>query len=255
MIKEEVVLIDENGIRSDGRKWDELRPIRMEVGVLKRAAGSALVEMGRTKVLAAVYGPKEIHPKHLALPDKAILRVAYRMSTFSVEERKKPQPSRREIELSKVIKEALEPAVLLEFFPRTAIEVYVLVLQADGGTRTASINAASLALADAGIPMKGLVSSVAVGRVGDTIVVDLNDLEDKYGDADIPMAMIPITGEITLLQMDGTMPPKMFEKALEVGYKAMLKIYEIQKKTLKKKYLKVREEALFNTKNERSEQK
>ena len=213
---EEIILMDENGIRSDGRRWDELRPLRMEVGVLKRPAGSALVEMGKTKVLAAVYGPKEIHPKHLTLPDKAILRVAYRMSTFSVEERKKPQPSRREIELSKVIKEALEPAILLDFFPRTAIEIYILVLQADGGTRTASINAASLALADAGIPMKGLVSSVAIGRIGDSIIVDLNDLEDKYGDADIPMAMIPITGEFTLLQMDGIVPPDMFEKCLDI---------------------------------------
>ena len=244
MIEEKPKLLDENGIRNDGRKWDELRPLRMEVGVLKRPVGSAIVEMGKTKVLAAVYGPKESFPKHLALPDKAILKVAYRMASFSVDERKKPQPSRREIELSKVIKEALEPALFLDSFPRTTIEVYLMVLQADGGTRTAAINAASLALAEAGIPMKGLVSAVAVGLIGDQIVVDLNYLEDGYGDADIPIAMVPVTGEITLLQMDGMVPPDLFEKCLDVGYNAIQKIHEEQKKALRKRYEKIREKIL-----------
>lgn len=244
MNEEKPILLDEDGRRNDGRLWNELRPLRMKVGVLKRPVGSALVEMGKTKVLAAVYGPKEVVPKHLALPDRALLRVAYRMATFSVDERKRPQPSRREIELSKIIKEALEPALFLEYFPRTTIEVYTIVLQADGGTRTASINAASLALADAGIPMKGLVSSVAVGLIGEQIVVDLNYLEDSYGDADIPMAMIPITGEITLLQMDGMVPPDLFEKCLEEGKKAILKIHEKQKEALRSRYLKIKEEVL-----------
>ncbi|MHA1616564.1 MAG: exosome complex exonuclease Rrp41 [Candidatus Njordarchaeales archaeon] len=243
-LKDEVILITEDGRRSDGRRWDELRPLRMQVRVLKRADGSALVEMGGTKVLAAVYGPRESHPRHLLPPDRAILRVAYRMATFSVEERKKPQPSRREIELSKVIREALEPALYLEEFPRTAIDVYTLVLQADGGTRTASINAASLALADAGIPMKGLVTAVAVGRIGNQVIIDLNDLEDKYGDADMPIAMIPATGEITLLQMDGTMPPDLFEEALKLAEKAIRIIHEEQRRALRERYIRIKNEVL-----------
>jgi len=237
LMKNNLILFDEKGRRSDGRRWNELRPVNMVVGVLERADGSAIVETGRTKVLAAVYGPKEMYPKHLAMPDRAILRVAYRMASFSVEERKKPHPSRREIELSKVIKEALEPAIILEDFPRTVIDVYILVLQADGGTRVASINAASLALADAGIPMRGLVTAIAVGRLGNQIIVDLNDLEDKYGDADMPIAYIPATGEITLFQMDGTMPPAMFDKCLEVAIETLNKIHEFQKEALKSKYI------------------
>lgn len=237
LMKDKLVLFDEKGRRNDGRKWNELRPINMVVGVLERANGSAIVETGRTKVLAAVYGPKEMYPKHLAMPDKAILRVAYRMASFSVEERKKPHPSRREIELSKVIKEALEPAVILEEFPRTVIDVYILVLQADGGTRVASINAASLALADAGIPMRGLVTAIAVGRLGNQVIVDLNDLEDKYGDADMPIAYIPATGEITLFQMDGTMPPDIFDRCLEVAIRVLNKIHEFQKEALRSKYI------------------
>ncbi len=244
VIKNGITLLDEKGLRNDGRRWNELRPLKMSVGVLKRADGSAIVESGKTKVLAAVYGPREIHPKHLALPDKALLKVAYRMASFSVEERKKPQPSRREIELSKVIKEALEPAILVEKFPRTVIEIYVLVLQADGGTRVASINAASLALADAGIPMKGLVTAIAVGRIGNQVIVDLNDAEDKYGDADMPIAVIPITGEITLFQMDGTMPPDLFDKCLDAAMEAIHKIHEMQREALRRRYLKIKEELI-----------
>jgi exosome complex component RRP41 len=75
------------------------------------------------------------------------------MAPFSVQERKSPAPSRREIELSKVIRESLQPSVFMEYYPRTMIDVFIEILQADGGTRCASITAASLALADAGIPM------------------------------------------------------------------------------------------------------
>ncbi|MEM4534824.1 MAG: exosome complex exonuclease Rrp41, partial [Desulfurococcaceae archaeon] len=79
------VLIREDGTRVDGRKPDELRPVRITVGVLKNANGSALVEYGGTKVLAAVYGPREVLPRHIALPDRAVLRVRYHMAPFSTE--------------------------------------------------------------------------------------------------------------------------------------------------------------------------
>ena len=174
-------LISSDGIRHDGRRLDELRPIKMAVGVLKNADGSAYVEQGNTKILAAVYGPRSIHPRHLAYPDRARVRCRYHMAPFSVEVRKSPAPSRREIELSKVIREALSHAIFLEQFPATAIDVFIEVLEADGSTRCVGINAASLALADAGIPMKDLVAACAVGKVEGHLVVDLTDLEDKNG--------------------------------------------------------------------------
>jgi polyribonucleotide nucleotidyltransferase len=114
-------LIDDKGRRLDGRKWNELRPIKLEVGVLKNADGSAYIEWGKNKIMAAVYGPKEVHPKHQVLPDRARVRTRYHMAPFSVDERKNPAPSRREIEISKVIREALEPAIIVEDYPRTAI--------------------------------------------------------------------------------------------------------------------------------------
>jgi len=234
-------LIDKKGLRLDGRKPDELRPIKIEVGALSNADGSAYIEQGKNKILAAVYGPKEVHPKHMALPDRMVLRCRYHMAPFSVQERKSPAPSRREIELSKVIREAVEPAIFMEYYPRTAIDVFVEVLQADGSTRCASITAASLALADAGIPMRDLVAACSAGKVDDTIVLDLMDAEDKVGSADVPVAFMPNLGVITLLQMDGILTPEEFEKTVTLAIEGCNKIYALQKEALRAKYISVKE--------------
>jgi exosome complex component RRP41 len=234
-------LIDKKGIRLDGRKHDELRSIKIEVGALSNADGSAYIEQGKNKILAAVYGPKELHPKHLALPDRMFLRCRYHMAPFSVQERKSPAPSRREIELSKVIRESLEPSIFLEYYPRTGIDVFVEVLQADGSTRCASITAASLAVADAGIPMRDLVVACSAGKIDDTIVLDLMDTEDKMGTADVPVALMPNLNAITLLQMDGILTSEEFEKALNLALEGCRKIYIMQKDALKAKYVSVKE--------------
>jgi len=241
MSKKPEKLIDKKGLRLDGRKAGELRPIEIEVGVLPNADGSAYIHQGKNKILAAVYGPRELHPKHLALPDRTVLRCRYHMAPFSVQERKSPAPSRRDIELSKVIREALEPSVFLEYYPRTGIDIYVEVLEADGGTRCASITAASLSLADAGVPMQDLVVACAAGKVDDTIVLDLMDTEDKVGEADVPVALMPNLNAITLLQMDGILSLEEFEKAVNLALEGCRKIYPMQKEALKAKYVNVKE--------------
>ncbi len=237
--KKVIRLISEDGLRVDGRRPDELRPIKLEVGVLEKADGSAYVEYGRTKIMAAVFGPREIHPRHLAISEKAVIRCRYHMAPFSTEQRKSPAPSRREIELSKVIREALEPAVFTEYYPRTSIDIFIEVLQSDGGTRCAGITAASLALADAGIPMKDLVASVAVGKVDGVVVADLCDVEDKYGEADMPVALMPKFGEITLLQMDGNLSQSEFEQALQLAVESCQTIYGKQREALLNRFVQV----------------
>ncbi|MDR0372907.1 MAG: exosome complex exonuclease Rrp41 [Nitrososphaerota archaeon] len=234
-------LIDKKGIRGDGRKADELRSVKLQVGVLPNADGSAYIEHGKNKILAAAFGPREMHPKHLAQADRMVLRCRYHMAPFSVPERKSPAPSRREVELSKVIKESLEPALFLELYPRTGVDVFIEVLQADGGTRCASITAAALAIADAGVPMKDLVVACAAGKIDDTVVLDLYDAEDKLGSADVPVAYMPNLNAVTLLQMDGILSPDEFEKAVNMAMEGCKKIYEIQKEALKTKYMVVKE--------------
>ncbi|MFX0069162.1 MAG: exosome complex exonuclease Rrp41 [Promethearchaeota archaeon] len=235
-------LIDEKGIRLDGRKADELRPIKIEVGVLWQANGSAYMEQGGNKILAAVYGPREIHPRHLARPDRAVLRCMYRMVPFSVAERKSPAPSRRETELSMVLTNTLEPSAFLEQYPRTVVDVFVEVLEADGGTRCTAINCASLALADAGIPLRDLTSAVAGGKADGRIIIDLSDVEDKHGEADVPIAMMLRKKEITLFQMDGRLTVDELKEVLEMGKEGMNQIYELQRDALKKRYTQIRKE-------------
>jgi len=235
-------LIDKKGLRLDGRKADELRPIKLQVGVLGNADGSAYVEHGKNKILVGVFGPREMHPKHLSQPDRMVIRCRYHMAPFSVQERKSPAPSRREVELSKVIRESLEPSVFVDLYPRTGIDVFIAVLQADGGTRCASITAASLAIADAGIPLRDLVVACAAGKVEDTVVLDLMDTEDKVGAADVPVAFMPNLNAVTLLQMDGVLAPEEFENAVNLAVEGCKKIYLMQKEALRTKYMAVKEE-------------
>lgn len=235
-IPAEVKLIDEKGIRLDGRRFDELRPIRLEAGVLGRADGSAYIEWGGNKVLAAVYGPREAHPRHLQDPARALVQCRYNMAPFSVTDRKRPGPDRRSVEISKIISEAFSAVVFKEQFPRTAIDIFIEVLQADAGTRCAGLTAASVALADAGVPMRDLVASCASGKIGGVVCLDLNKEEDNFGEADCPMAVVPRTGEIVLLQMDGHLTYEEFQKVMGLSLKATEKIYEMQRDALRRKY-------------------
>jgi exosome complex component RRP41 len=229
-------LIDEEGIRLDGRKWDELRPIKIKTGVARKASGSAYIEQGRNRILVAVYGPRELHPRHKTLPNRAVLRCRYRMAPFSTETRKSFFPTRREIEISKVLREALEPIVFSELYPRTTIDIFIEVLRSDGSTRCSGLTAASVALADAGIPIRGLIAACAIGKIDGQIVIDLTGIEDQFGEADMPVAVLSETNEIVLLQMDGMFSEDEFKNALELALNGCKKIHEIQKRSLREKY-------------------
>ena len=224
--------------RNDGRKFDEMRKMEAKVGIVKSADGSAMFKIGNTIAIAAVRGPRNLHPKFMQNPQKGILRCNYNMMSFSVDERIRPGPSRRSREISLVTRNALRPAVNLEEFPNAVVDVFVEIQQADAGTRCAGICAASMALADAGIPMKDLICAISVGRVGGKVLVDLDKFEEDYegGSTDMPVAMLPRKGEVSLLQLDRGIKPEEIDKALELASKSCLEILEIQRKALKEKY-------------------
>jgi exosome complex component RRP41 len=234
--KEVPVLLTPDGRRLDGRRLDELRPITIQAGTLRQADGSAFVEWGANKVMAAVYGPREVHPRHLQQNDRAVIQCKYNMAAFSVDERKRPGLDRRSQEISKVIGEAFQSVVFTEEFPRTSIDVYIEVLQANAGTRCAGLVAASVALADAGIPMADLLPAVAVGKVGGAIALDLKKEEDNFGEADLPMALVPQSGRLVLLQMEGHMTEEELAKALDLGVVGCREIYERMKAALRERY-------------------
>jgi len=225
--------------RPDGRNFDELRPIQAEVGIIKNATGSASFAFGNSKAIAAVYGPRQLYPQHLQDPEKCLLRCYYDLASFSVLERKKPGPSRRSTEISLVMTKALEPALILEKFPNTVIDVYVLIVQADASTRCAAINAASMALAHAGILMHDLVGAVSVGKVGGNLIVDLTkaeeDFQDEHGKTtDIPIAMLARSNRISLIQLDGSISKEELNKAVKLAKKVMPQIIKAQRDALKK---------------------
>jgi exosome complex component RRP41 len=241
MVKTDEKLIVK-GKRIDGRKPLDLRPIKMELDVVGRADGSSQVSFGNTVAITGVYGPRTLFPRFLQESDTGILRCRYNMTPFSVDERKKPGPNRRSIEISKVIKHAFEPAVFLEDFPKAVIDIFAEIIQADGSTRVTAINAASIAMAAAGIPMHDLVAACSVGKIDDELVVDLNGLEDNNSDADVAVAMMPNKDLITLLQMDGRLTKEELMQLIGYAKESCKKICEMQREVLLKKYESVGEE-------------
>lgn len=225
--------------RKDKRKFDETRKIEAKVGIIPNADGSASFKIGNTLAYAAVYGPRNLHPKFMQDPSKGILRCNYNMMPFSSSgERVRPGGSRRSKEISLVTRKALLPVLDLKEYPNSVVDVFIELPQTEAGSRCAGICAASMALADAGLAMKDLVAAVSVGRVDDKLVVDLDYLEEDYDGivADIPIAMMPNHDKITLLQMDGLISKDDLKKVLEMGKKVCKEIYEVQKKALKDKY-------------------
>jgi len=222
--------------RPDGRKNDETRAIKAKVGIVPNADGSAMFQTGKTIAVAAVYGPKKMHPQHQQDPEKGTLRCTYTMLSFSVAERARPGQNRRSMEIGKITEWALEPVLMIDKFPNTVIDVHIMITQADAGTRCAGINAASMALAHAGIPMKGIVSSISVGKLDKNLVVDLNkqeeDWEEGEGATDIPVSMTD-KGELTHIQLDGKINSKQLKEVVGMAREACRKIYEIQKEALK----------------------
>ena len=245
--KEDIEWFDEEGKRVDGREKDEYRDTTMEIGVLDEADGSAMVECGNTRVVASVFGPQDLHPKHLQESDRAVIKMRYNMAPFSVDDRMRPGPNRRAKEIGLVAKRALEPVLELERFPQAGIDISMEILESDGGTRVTGITAASLALADAGIPMKGMVSAMAAGVVDDTPVLDVNGKEDKEGNADIPVAVINYedeeeSDEITLLQMDGDLTQEQVDDCVSLAKRGCRDLYEEQKQTVVENYEAIRGE-------------
>ncbi len=221
--------------RDDGRSITELRPMAAKIGVVPNADGSAMFSFGDTIAIAAVYGPKKMHPQHSQDPKKGTLRYNYNMMSFSVTDRIRPGPSRRSQEISKISQWALDPVVMIDDFPTNVVDVHVSITQANASTRCAGINAAALALAHAGIPMKGLVSSVSIGKLDKQLVVDVSKHEEDWeigeGATDIPFSFTS-DGKMTHVQLDGQIDSKQLKEAAKMAREACKEIYEVQKKAL-----------------------
>ena len=201
-------LIVERGIRVDGRKVNEIRPVSIDMAYLPRAHGSSVFTRGETQALvAATLGTKSDEQKIEALEGEHYrhFMLHYNFPSFSVGEvRRYGGPSRRDIGHGALAERAVE-AVLppKEEFPYT-IRIVSDILESNGSSSMASVCGASLALMDAGVPLRAHVAGVAMGLVkeGDKvgILTDINGAEDHYGDMDFKVA--GTEKGVTALQMD-----------------------------------------------------
>uniref|UniRef100_A0A672KLJ8 Putative exosome complex component RRP41 n=1 Tax=Sinocyclocheilus grahami TaxID=75366 RepID=A0A672KLJ8_SINGR len=156
-----------------------------------------------------------------SLHDRAVINCQYSMATFSTAERKRrPHGDRKSSEMSLHLKQTFEAAVLTELYPRSQIDIYVKILQADGGNYSACVNAATLALVDAGIPMRDYVCACTAGFVEDTPLADLCHAEESGGGTSLALALLPRSGNIALLQMDARLHQDHLDALIEAAMTA-----------------------------------
>ncbi|XP_030760050.1 exosome complex component RRP41 [Sitophilus oryzae] len=214
-------LLSRVGLRLDGRRADELRRIRCKLGVFTQPDGSAYIEQGLTKVLAAVYGPHQVRSKQKAQHDTCIINTQFSMAVFSTNERKKrPRGDRKSTELSMHLQQALLAVIKTELYPWSQIDVYVEVLHGDGGIYPACVNAATLAIIDAGIPIKEYVCACTASLGNNDIpMLDVSHQEEVIGGPTLTVAALPMSGKIVLMEMSQRFHldhlPKVLDKALE----------------------------------------
>lgn len=234
-------LITEKGIRPDGRDFDEIRPIWTDVSVLPRTHGSGIFTRGQTQVMSvATLGASSDEQVLFGLGEEETKRYMhhYNFPPYSVGETNPLRsPGRREIGHGALGERALKPMIPEEKdFPYT-IRVVSEVLESNGSTSQASICGSSLALMDAGVPIKKPVAGIAMGLIkeGDdiTILSDIQGMEDHYGDMDFKVA--GTRDGITALQMDikiSGISRKVLQKALQRGKQGRLHILDKMEETI-----------------------
>jgi exosome complex component RRP41 len=208
----------------------------MRINAVENADGSAQVSFGNTEAIVAVYGPRKLFPRFLQENERGIMRYRYNMAPFSCTDRIRPGSSRRGTEISKTSRLAFEPVAFLGDFPTTVVDVFTEILQADGSTRVTGINAASMAMAVAGVPMRDLVAACSVGKIQGQLIVDLNGIEDNNSEADVAVAMMPTKDRLTLLQMDGVLTKDELFTLLDKARDNCRRIYELQKAAIKNSF-------------------
>ena len=235
------------GKRLDGRRPDELRPVTIDVGWLENPAGSALIRMGRTIVLCTVHVQESV-PGWMKGGGTGWVTAEYSLLPGSTDTRTEREASRgrqkgRTLEIQRLIGRSLRAAIDLEALGERALYVDCEVLQADGGTRTAAITGAWVALAQAcdrlaaanlvkGQPLVDSVAAVSVGVVGGEILLDLPYAEDARAEVDMNIVQ---TGSGRLVEVQGTGEGGTFDRAqldrmLDLGTRGIEELTALQRK-------------------------
>lgn len=219
----------------DGRRANELRKVSVKLGMQTHSDGSAYLEQGNTKILATVYGPREARHRSQVLHDRAIINVEFIISSFAMFERKKISKSdKRQLEIACWIKKCFECVIFTANYPKSQIDIYIQVLQADGGLASASINAVSLALVDAGISMKDYVFASSIGIFESSFLLDLSKLEESSQVAELTVASCPTSGKVLLVQSDSKISLTSLDEAMSLSIAGSKQLHKVLDFAVKK---------------------
>jgi ribonuclease PH len=236
-------------LRPDGRHLDQVRPVKITRDFIKYAEGSVLIEMGETKVICTASVEEKVPP---FLKDKGVgwVTAEYAMLPRATQERTQREAARgkqggRTLEIQRLVGRALRAVTETRDMGERTIWIDCDVIQADGGTRTASITGSFVALADAFavLKKKGLIkkrpltdylAAVSVGKVGGQVMVDLAYEEDSLAEVDMNLVM---TGGGRFVEVQGTAERLPFEKKdfdefLSVGWNAIRHLVKLQKELI-----------------------
>ncbi|GMH36046.1 hypothetical protein BSKO_03914 [Bryopsis sp. KO-2023] len=195
------VLVD--GKRANGRGFEEFRSVFLKTGVLSQASGSAYAEFGNTKVMVAVYGPRQAG-KRLGFSEEGVL-------TCEVY-----KESKIDREASSLMKSSLHPSVLLQQLPKSSLDVYGVVLESGGGDLPVLICAASAALAQVGVEMVDLATACQVSRVEDKLLLDPSAEEQRAEEGGMMVALLPSSLEVVQVVTTGIWTNSEIRGALEL---------------------------------------
>lgn len=234
-----------SNLRNDGRRPEEIRRMRVQLGPVatttsgEAVGGSALVEMGLTVALATVRGPVACLRRSDELPDRAVVDVSVKAAPFAPSSGDRrltnPNTDRRLVEMAHLLKRALEATILLQLYPKSRIQIQIVILADDGGRLCAAINAASAALMDAGIPVKDVLCACSAGYAGgttDMTLVDLNRQEESSQQGKnavcLPCAMLPQRGTLVLSQCEARLPDfKTLDRVLEAAMAGCRAVFDV----------------------------
>ncbi|XP_071961973.1 exosome complex component MTR3-like [Antedon mediterranea] len=169
--KEKPITVGKKFKRHDGRKPDELRPVFLKGGVVSQSKGSAYMEVDKTKVMCAVYGPHEVTRRE-DFQMNGQLRCEFKFATFACRIRRQHQSDGEEKDYSVIIQQALSPAVCLSKFPKAQVDIFVTVLEEGGSCLAAALTCASVAVANAGIDMYDVAIGCSVKQLGELSLID-----------------------------------------------------------------------------------
>ncbi|XP_061773050.1 exosome complex component MTR3 [Nerophis ophidion] len=231
------------GPRADGRQRHQVdvRPVFVRCGLVSQAKGSAYMESGDSKLMCCVYGPRETERKDETDMKCGRLTTDMRFAPFSCPERGSWIQGSQDKDFSLMLQESLQPALCLHKYPRSQIEVNVMVLENSGSVLAHAVTCASLALADAGIEMYDLVLGCALCQDGASFVVDPtyaeeNGLSSVGSDnrGRLTTAFLPSLNQVSGLLSDGEMTEETLSAGVRTCIEGCYKIYPVIQQALAK---------------------